>query len=280
VGASALASIRCSAATAGENSRRAIETRRSEAARRRGGEAVSSALERRDPNSLAARHPALAQERCAEKNGDLRPEAVPPNSGRIVWWRCEATPPHTWQAAVRIRVRCGAGCLACRRRAASLAARYPDLAAQWDRERNGALRPEDVPAKTIRKAWWRCPREPARRWYARIADRTLKKSGCAICAGKRVISETSLAALHPALAAEWHPQKNRSLRPSDVTPGSEKKLWWRCARDPTHEWQAQVNHRSLSGVGCPWCRERRREERQLFALCVALKRRMTSPRSS
>jgi hypothetical protein len=108
--------------------------------------------------SLAARHPALAREWCGEKN--LRSEEVPPNSGRIVWWRCPATPPHTWQAAVRIRVQRGYGCPTCRRRAASLAALYPDLAAQWDPEKNGALRPEDVPAKTIRKAWWRCLRAP------------------------------------------------------------------------------------------------------------------------
>jgi hypothetical protein len=384
---------------------------------------MSSALERRDPNSLAARHPALAREWCGEKNGALRPEEVPPNSGRIVWWRCPASPPHTWQAAVRIRVQRGYGCPTCRRRAASLAALYPDLAAQWDHERNGTLRPEDVAAKANRKVWWRCPRVPTHSWYALVASRTLKQSGCPICAGELVIPETSLATLRPELAAEWHSRKNGALRPSQVTPGSDKKVWWRCARepshewratvrnrvngthcphcagrvvtpvnslaalhpdllaewhptrngalrpeellpgshrrvwwrcrrdkrhawqavvnkrthlgrgcpfcvgrratpenslaaaypelvsewhptrngallptaitrgsgrkvwwrcarDPAHEWQARVNHRSISGVGCPRCRARRREERQLLEICAALKRRMTSPRSS
>jgi hypothetical protein len=59
-----------------------------------------------------------------------------------------------------------------------------------------------------------------------------------------------LQTLNPDLAVEWHPMRNGQLTPSDVTPGSKRKVWWTCTRG--HEWQATVNHRS-GGTGCPYC---------------------------
>ncbi|MBU3717174.1 MAG: hypothetical protein FGM45_02575 [Actinobacteria bacterium] len=62
----------------------------------------------------------------------------------------------------------------------------------------------------------------------------------------------SLMDLFPELAAEWHPVKNGDLVPSQVKPYSTKKVWWRCARSPDHEWEAVVGNRS-QGRGCPFC---------------------------
>ena len=36
----------------------------------------------------------------------------------------------------------------------------------------------------------------------------------------------SLAETHPEVARQWHPKKNDDLTPSDVTPGSKKKVCW------------------------------------------------------
>ncbi|WP_260288933.1 zinc-ribbon domain-containing protein [Peribacillus aracenensis] len=52
------------------------------------------------------------------------------------------------------------------------------------------------------------------------------------------------------LSQQWHPDKNGSLTPSDVTPGSGKKVWWVCEK--AHEWEAYIYHRS-NGKGCPYC---------------------------
>jgi hypothetical protein len=60
----------------------------------------------------------------------------------------------------------------------------------------------------------------------------------------------NLKALHPALAAEWHTDKNSGLAPQEVTPGSGRKVWWRCRK--AHEWQATVASRTR-GSGCPHC---------------------------
>ena len=39
---------------------------------------------------------------------------------------------------------------------------------------------------------------------------------------------------NPELAAEFHPTKNGELTPSDFTPGSDKKEWWKCDKADDH----------------------------------------------
>ena len=60
----------------------------------------------------------------------------------------------------------------------------------------------------------------------------------------------NLRVVNPGLAGQWHPVKNGDLTPEDVTPGSDKKVWWLCAKG--HEWKAVVISRNY-GRGCPYC---------------------------
>jgi hypothetical protein len=60
----------------------------------------------------------------------------------------------------------------------------------------------------------------------------------------------SLAEKNPKLAKQWHPTQNGDLTPSDVTTGSDKKVWWICSKG--HEWDAQISNRT-TGRGCPEC---------------------------
>ena len=62
----------------------------------------------------------------------------------------------------------------------------------------------------------------------------------------------SLAEVNPKLANEWHPTKNANLTPHELTPGSNKKVWWKCEKGNDHEYIACINHRS-NGSGCPIC---------------------------
>jgi hypothetical protein len=79
------------------------------------------------------------------------------------------------------------------------------------------------------------------------------RSTCPICSGKRVIPETSLAALEVAVAAEWHPTKNGALQADQVRPRSGKRVWWRCQFNRRHEWEAVIAQRTSRGQGCPHC---------------------------
>lgn len=122
------------------------------------------------------------------------------------------------------------------------------LLEQWDRARNGPMRPEQMSIGSHRKAWWQC--ECGHSWEAEIRSR-IGGSGCPVCA-HRVLSpgDNDLATMHPSLAAEWHPTKNGALRPEDVMTGTRRKVWWRCEKG--HEWQATVGSRA-EGKGCPVC---------------------------
>ena len=62
--------------------------------------------------------------------------------------------------------------------------------------------------------------------------------------------ENSLAVVNPALAQEWHPEKNGTLLPEYVSVHSNKKVWWQCKEG--HEWQAVINSRN-KGAGCRAC---------------------------
>ena len=66
------------------------------------------------------------------------------------------------------------------------------------------------------------------------------------------MSKPSLAEANPELAKEWHPTKNGELTPGNVTPGSGKKVWWKCDKAYDHEWEASVGSRS-NGNNCPCC---------------------------
>lgn len=55
---------------------------------------------------------------------------------------------------------------------------------------------------------------------------------------------------HVQMAAMWHPDLNGDLKPSDVSPGSRKFVWWRCERG--HSWRAQV-YSVKAGCSCPYC---------------------------
>ena len=65
---------------------------------------------------------------------------------------------------------------------------------------------------------------------------------------------------YPALSTEWHLTKNGDLTPKDVTPGSNKKVWWRCNKG--HEWAAIINNR-VHGTGCPVCARQKRVKKNL-----------------
>ena len=65
--------------------------------------------------------------------------------------------------------------------------------------------------------------------------------------------EQSLKEKYPNLAKQWHPIKNGSLKPEDITVGYENKVWWKCPVEEDHEWESCVNQRARRAIGCPFC---------------------------
>lgn len=203
-------------------------------------------------NSLANLYPELAAEWDAEKNGHLTPKMVTPRVGKKVWWKCSFG--HTWQATVASRVNQNVGCSYCSGRFAipgetDLATTHPEIAKEWHPTRNKSLTPLAVKAGTNKKVWWSCPL--GHEYEAPPSARTEKLTGCPICSGKQIlVGFNDLQTTHPEIAAQWHPSLNTPLTPSEVTPGSSKRVWWKCPHG--HEWITSISHRT-NGTGCPSC---------------------------
>ena len=198
--------------------------------------------------NLVILNPQLAAEWHPTKNGSLTPSDVTPYSHKKVWWVCKKG--HGWQAKIEGRSE-GSGCPYCAGKAVNdencLKTLNPALSREWHPTRNGSLTPSDVTLHSGKKVWWLCDKD--HEWQSTIARRSIGV-GCPYCSGRLATSQNCLNTMNPELAREWHPTGNRSITPNDVTPHSNKKVWWLCSRN--HEWEATIDSRSY-GSGCPYC---------------------------
>lgn len=205
---------------------------------------------------LADECPELVKEWHPSKNADLTPYDVAPGSHQRVWWKCKMG--HEWIAQVKSRTQ-GAKCPVCSNKKVQigvndLGTTYPEIAAQWHKTKNGTLTPRSVVFGNHRKVWWQC--EKGHEWEATILSRTSNGNGCPICAGKVVIPGINdLASQKPHIAAQWHPSKNGVLTPQEVTPYSNRYVWWFC--DKGHEYRTAIAHRTQAESDCPYCKNRK-----------------------
>jgi len=199
-------------------------------------------------NCLQTVNPGLAKEWHPIKNGSLTAKDVTIGTHRKVWWVCDRG--HEWEGTVDSRSR-SRGCPYCAGKLICddncLQTLNPEVAKEWHLTKNGGLTPRDVFQNSNKKYWWRCGK--GHEWQATINNRSSGR-GCPYCIGKAVCEDNCLQTLNPELAREWHPTKNGSLTPGDVTTQSNKKVWWVCSRG--HEWPAVVYSRS-KGNRCPQC---------------------------
>jgi hypothetical protein len=192
--------------------------------------------------------PVLASEWHPRRNFPLTPRDVTKCSAKKVWWMCKRG--HEWQARVQAR-NAGNGCPKCAKmfvtKEYSLAAVKPEVSTQWHPTKNKGLLPKDLTPYSPKKVWWMC--EKGHEWQGVVFYRS-RGGGCPYCSGMYATEENCLQNSNPSLALQWHPNRNGTLTPRDVTPHSHKRVWWRC--ESGHEWEARVDRRSR-GNGCPHC---------------------------
>ena len=206
--------------------------------------------------SLAETHPEIAKQWHPTKNGPLKPSEITTFSHKKVWWKCDRFDDHEWYSIVANRTKNNTGCAVCAgkiiTRKNCFAVTHPEIAKQWHPTKNGDLTPFDFLAGSHRKVWWKCNKGDDHEWLTDINHRTRGRK-CPYCSGNKVSKTNSLKTINPELAKEWHPTKNDTLTPNDITSGSEKKVWWKCEKGDDHEWIASVKNRS-KGSGCSICR--------------------------
>lgn len=180
-------------------------------------------------NDLKTTHPQLVKEWHVTKNFGVTVEEVSKGSHKKVWW--QGSCGHEWQQQVRARALNSQGCPICAGNALlqgenDLLTVRPELAAQWDIEKNGDLSPSDVMPNSMRKVWWLCPRGHS--WASTVNNR-FKGNGCRFCGNRFPLEGVSdLATTNPELIAEWNHAKNGDVRPSNVGAGSSAVVWWIC----------------------------------------------------
>ena len=246
-------------------------------------------------NDLVTTHPELAKEWHPTKNGKLTPDRVSFGITKKVWWYLPYDVPDDypvkhlrgkhfdfeWSASIGHRAGHNSGCPYLSGRAVwpgfnDLATTHPELAKEWHPTKNGKLTPDRVSFGIAKKVWWYLPYDvpddyPVKHlrgkhydfeWSGTICNRTACNYNCPYLSGQAIwFGFNDLATTHPELAKEWHPTKNGSLMPEDVTAGSKKKVWWFLPYDDPctgrhfdFEWKASIFSRAR-GVNCPYLSE-------------------------
>lgn len=209
-------------------------------------------------NSLASVAPQLLSEWDYEKNKNVNPDSIAAFSNKKGWWRCKNYIDHSWAATINSRVS-GRGCPYCSNRYVlkgfnDLETRFPEIASEWDYEKNGELKPDSILFGSNKKVSWKCKK--GHTWDAAISTRTLMGHNCPTCAGQKpIIGLNDLEAKYPELIKEWDYEKNGDLKPSDCMPGSEKVVWWICPKG--HSYDMMISSRTRSKCKCPICNNKR-----------------------
>ena len=204
-------------------------------------------------NDFESRHPELMDEWDWEENNKngIIPSKLGPVSSCLVSWKCKKC-GNVWEAPISNRVRVHSGCPYCANLKVKtgfndLLTLRPDLAKEWDYEKNGDLTPDKIVAYSSKKVWWKCEKNHS--WQSSPDQRV--RNGCPYCANKKVlVGYNDFQTLCPNAASEWDYDKNYGRLPSQFTCGSEVKAWFKCSKG--HSWIIGIKERSR-GHGCPIC---------------------------
>lgn len=129
---------------------------------------------------------------------------------------------------------------------ALLVSEVPELAAAWA--------DSDDPRTVMAGDWglrqFRCP-EGHR---AKLSPHSYLSNGCPSCrAALTRQNRKTLAEYQPELAAQWHPTRNGSKTPADLTWDSQKTMWW-LSDCCGYEWQDTPRDRDkYARLLCPAC---------------------------
>jgi hypothetical protein len=150
-------------------------------------------------------------------------------------WRCVQN--HTFKRTLKNMIK-NQTCNKCQ----SILYTHPDIAKEFDIDRNSNVDILDISHGSAIPLWWTCSNRHA--WKASVVGRVRENKKCNIC--------QSLGFRFPHLLNEWDYEKNIDLDPFLVHAGTKQKAWWKCGLG--HEWYASVVERTgMHKSNCPFC---------------------------
>ena len=219
-------------------------------------------------NNLTITHPELCKEWDYEKN-EKKPENYTYGSHAKVFWILNHTDLKTgktfvfrWSDTIVHRTINNRGCPYLSGQAIyigfnDLSTTNPEIAKQWDYEKNFPLTPQQVTACSGKKIIWKMDyidpktgKDFVFKWFDTIAHRTMENRGCPFISGQAIyVGFNDLSTTNPEIAKQWDYEKNYPLTPQQVTAGSSKKAYFTCEKG--HTYKTMINNRIKKG--CLYC---------------------------
>ena len=177
------------------------------------------------------------------------------NSSKVLNWKCANG--HTFQEKVSVMYRRKHKCFYCTGRQIwsgenDLQTLYPDMAKEFDVEKNG-VSPSEISPKSTKAYWWTCGNNHPS-FLQSVEHRVTRNTKCPYCTGRKPISgENDLKKLFPDIAKEWDMEKNEGVLPEDVSPYTYNAYWWTCPKG--HSYKKKVIQRTKfhKAIDCPNC---------------------------
>lgn len=122
---------------------------------------------------------------------------------------------------------------------------------------NNEISSDKIGFSSHKKVKWKC--KNGHTWEAVIRDRVKaiknnpEKETCPFCNKQKVYSEYNLFTEFPYFAKQWNYKENGTLTPLNVSPKTNKNVWWICEYDPKHTWQDRISNRTILKRQCPMC---------------------------
>ncbi|WP_148015022.1 zinc-ribbon domain-containing protein [Streptomyces sp. ME109] len=238
-----------------------------------------------DANRLSMCRPDVAEDWDYDKNEDT-PAEFTVSSNAWKWWICREGHP-SFERKIEQRTRKNPlKCPECPARRPVLVPRSdadplstahlhdgnrlsmcrPDVAEDWDYDKNYPHTPDDVSVSSSARAWfWKCPTGKHPSYPSKVSTRTRERfpAKCPECPRRpmlafRVTDENRLSICRPDLVRSWNKERNLPLTPEQVSLASGKTVIWDCLDNPKHpSWPAAVSDRvgsaTREGTGCPDC---------------------------
>ena len=133
---------------------------------------------------------------------------------------------------------------------------FPQIAAEWDYDKNRGIHPEHVSYGSHEVFMWKCPLgHPS--YPASVKNRTHGK-GCPVCANQAVcVGYNDFASQYPEFLHQWDYELNAAdgIHPDKILATNRRTpVHWFC-RKCGHRWVSKIYSRIRRSGGCPVCHD-------------------------
>ena len=133
----------------------------------------------------------------------------------------------------------------------------PNLAKEWDYNKNYPIKPEFISYMSNDDVWWICSKGHS---FKMSVDKRMQGRNCPYCSSRKLLKGFNdlqtwcLRESREYLLKEWDYNRNAML-PEDYFRGSKLKVYWHCPVCGM-TWEASILSRVKGYNNCPYCSKR------------------------